>query len=140
MKKLVNNFLRSAMALALFSGMVFVLPANLQAKPKGSVKVDVTVTVHGSDIGVSTDVMEESVEKLLEAAEVIIVPEGDGEGIIELEIDIYKNDDGGFRVDCDWDDDDETEAQQMADTQDEIDNIVEGIVDSFIDFIGSIKG
>lgn len=135
MKKLINKCLRGAAALALFSGMVFVMPSVLQAKTKLDSKVDVTVTVHGSDIGVSTEVMEESVEKLLEAAEILVVPDGDGVGIIELEIDIYKNDGGGFRVSCDWDDDDEAEAEKMADTQDEIDGVVEGIVDSFIDFL-----
>ena len=133
MKQLINKYLRSAAALALFAGLVFGVPAVLQAKMKNNVTVDVTVTVHGSDIGVSTEVMEDSVEKLLEAAKIHVVPEGDGEGIIELKIDIYKNDGGGFRLSCDWDDDDEAEAEQRAETQDQIDDIVEQIVDLFID-------
>lgn len=135
MKQFIKIYLRNAAALALFAGMVFGMPAVLQAKTKGNVTVDVTVTVHGSDIGVSTEVMEESVEKLLEAAQIHVVPEGDGDGIIELTIDIYKNDGGGFRISCDWDDDDEAEAEQAAQTQDQIDDIVESIVDSFIDFL-----
>lgn len=138
MKKLVNKFVVSAVALGMFFGLMLLMPSALQAKSLADLAnktVDVTVTVHGSDIGVSDDVMEETVEKLLEAADVDVVKEGDGETIIELQIDIYKNDDGGFRTTCDWDDDPEVEEEKRAATQDAIDDIVEEIVESFIDFI-----
>jgi translation elongation factor EF-1beta len=136
MKLLVKKHLRNAAAFALFGGMIFVMPVALQAKTKTASTVDVTVRVHGSDINVSTDVLEESVEKLLEAAEIHIVKEGDGVGIIELKIDIYKNDDGnGFKADCNWDEDDEPEMEKRAETQDQIDDIVEEEVDAFISFL-----
>jgi hypothetical protein len=79
--------------------------------------------------------MEDTVEKLLEAADIDVVEEGDGETIIELKIDIYKNENGGFRAACDWDDDPEEEAEKNAATQDAIDNIVKEMVESFVDFI-----
>lgn len=137
MRNLLKKVLGCAMALALVGGSVLILPSKSQAKPKKNVTVDVTVRVHGSDVGVSQETMEATVERLLEAAQIHIVPDGDGEGIIELEIDIYKNQDGGFRVDCDWDDDDEAEEEERADTQDAIDEIVETFVDAFLAFIKS---
>lgn len=133
----MKKFLGGAMALALVAGPVLLLPVTSLAKPKQKVTVDVTVTVHGSDVGVSSDTLEKTVERLLEAAEIHVVPEGDGEGIIELKIDIYKNDGGGFRVDCDWDEDDDAEEQERAETQDAIDDIVETFVDAFLAFIKS---
>lgn len=138
MKRLVNKFFVSAVALGMFFGLMLAMPTDLQAKSLADLAnktVDVTVTVHGSDIGVSDDVMEETVEKLLEAADVDVVKEGDGETIIELQIDIYKNDDGGFRAACDWDDDPEVEEEKRAQTQDAIDDIVEEMVEHFVDFI-----
>ena len=142
MKKLVNKFVFSAVALGIFFGLMLAMPTDLQAKSLADAKkslanktVDVTVTVHGSDVGVSDDVLEDTVEKLLEAADVDVVEEGEGETIIELQIDIYKNDDGGFRAACDWDDDPEVEEEKRAETQDAIDDIVEDIVEAFIEFI-----
>ena len=135
MKQLANNILRSALTMALLVGMVFVAPNELQAKPRANITVDITVTVHGSDIGVSSEVIDDAVEKLLEAGEIKVIEEGAGEGIVELQIDIYKNDGGGFRVACDWDEDDQVEAEKRADTQDQIDDMVEDMVDTFIEFI-----
>lgn len=135
MNGLAKKCLSGVAAFVLLSGMFFGIPATLQAKTKADTTVDVTVTVHGSGINVSTKVMEESIEKLLEAAEVKFVKQGAGAGIIEFKIDIFKSKDGGFRVDCDWDEDDETEAQENAKTQEEIDDIVEDMVDSFIEFL-----
>lgn len=138
MNKLVNKFVFSAVALGIFFGLMLAMPTDLQAKSLADLAnktVDVTVTVHGSDVGVSDDVMEDTVEKLLEAADIDVVEEGEGETIIELQIDIYKNDDGGFRAACDWDDDPEVEEEKRAETQDAIDDIVEEIVETFIDFI-----
>lgn len=144
MKKLVSKFVMSTIAFGVFFGLILLTPSNLQAKSLADVKksladktVDVTVTVHGSDIGVSDDVMEETVEKLLEAADIDAVKEGEGETIIELQIDIYKNDNGGFKAACDWDDDPEVEEEKQAATQDAIDDIVEAMVEDFIDFLKS---
>jgi hypothetical protein len=142
MKQLVTKFVVSAFAFGLFFGLTLVFPTDLQAKSLADAKkslanktVDVTVTVHGSDVGVSHEVLEETVEKLLEAADIDVVKEGDGETIIELQIDIYKNDNGGFRAACDWDDDPEVEAEKQAANQDAIDDIVEEMVNTFIDFL-----
>lgn len=138
MKKLVNKFVFSAVAFGMFFGLMLAMPTDLQAKSLADLAnktVDVTVTVHGSDIGVSDDVLEDTVEKLLEAADIDVVEEGDSETIIELEIDIYKNNDGGFRASCDWDEDEDEEAEKAAATQDAIDDIVEEMVETFIDFI-----
>jgi hypothetical protein len=136
MKQLVNKFLRGVVALALFSGMVFVMPAALQAKPKSEISVVVQVTVHGSDIGVSEDVLEEMVDKLLEASEIHVMKEGADSSVTTLKIDIFKNDDGhGFKVDGNWDEDDEPEVEETCDTQDKINHIVEVEVNEFIKFI-----
>jgi hypothetical protein len=134
MKQLLGKCLRAGAAFALLGGMVCVMPAALQAKTKRDVSVDVKVTVHGSDINVSNDVLEKAVEDLLDAAAIKVVDEGAAAGAVELEIDIYKEDDG-FKISTDWDDDDDPEAEQHADTQDEIDDIVENTVGEFIDFI-----
>lgn len=136
MKRVLNKCFRIGVVFALLGGMVGIAPAVLQAKANNEVAVDVTVRVHGQDINVSKDVMESSVEKLLEAAAIKVVDEGAGKGVVELEIDIYKDDDGdGFKILCDWDDDPEPEAEKKADTQDAIDDIVEDTVDEFIAFI-----
>ncbi len=134
MKQLLQKYFRNGVALALLGGMVGGMPSVLQAKTKTSVSVDVTVTVHGSDISVSKDVLEKAVEDLLETAAIKVVDEGAAAGTVELEIDIYKEDDG-FRISTDWDDDDEAEAEKQAETQDDIDDIVEETVAEFIDFI-----
>jgi len=156
MKKLLEKCFRTGAAFALLGGMVCATPAALQAKTNAEVSVDVTVTVHGSDINVSKDVLEGSVEKLLDAAEIKVVEEGAGKGIVELEIEIYKDDDDddddgvkdkddddgdgdgdgkGFIIVCDWDDDDDPEAEKNAATQDQIDDIVEDTIDDFITFM-----
>ncbi len=134
MKQLLGKCLRTGAALALLGGMIGGMSSVLQAKTKTDVSVDVKVTVHGSDINVSNDVLEKAVEDLLDAAAIKVVDEGAAAGAVELEIDIYKDDDG-FRISTDWDEDDEPEAEKHADTQDEIDDIVEDTVGEFVAFI-----
>lgn len=133
MKQTTKNFLRGVLALALFSGMVFMTPATLQAKSTRDISVHVKVTVHNSDIGVSAETLDEIVNDLLEASD-IVVSETGGSSITELEIDIYR-DDNGFRATADWDDDDEVEAEKRCETQDAIDDIVKEEVEAFIEFI-----
>lgn len=135
MKQLVKRYSRFVTASALFGGLIFVVPAYLQAKTNSDSSVHITVNVHGSDINVSKDVIEESVEKLLEAAEIDIVEKGGSANVIELQIDIFKSDGKGFKIDTDWDDDPTPEAEEHCDTQDEIDDIVEKEVQAFIHFI-----
>ena len=135
MKQTAKKYLRSAAALALFGGMVFMTPAALQAKSAADISVHVEVTVHGSDIGVSSDVLEDTVDALLESAK-IQVEESGGSNVTELKIDIYKDDDGeGFRAEANWDDDDEAEIEKHCETQDAIDDIVIEEVNAFIAFI-----
>ncbi len=135
MKQTAKKYLRGAAALALFGGMVFMTPAALQAKPAADISVHVEVNVHGSDIGVSSDVLEETVDALLESAKIQVSDSG-GSSVTELKIDIYKDDDGeGFKAEANWDDDDEAEVEKHCDTQDAIDNIVVEEVNAFIAFI-----
>ncbi len=134
MKHLAEKYSRRLTALALFGGLVLAMPATLQAKTNGSSSVHVTVNVHGSDIGVSPEVLEETVDKLLEEAEIQVVENGGGSNVIELQIDIFKSDEG-FKVATDWDDDPEPEEEEICDAQDEIDDIVEKEVQTFIEFL-----
>ena len=91
MKETAKKYLRGSAALVLFGGMVFMIPATLQAKTTlADISVHVEVNVHGSDIGVSSDVLEETVDKLLEEAE-IEVSESGGSNVTVLKIDIYKD-------------------------------------------------
>lgn len=134
MKQVFNKCFRIGAVFALLIGMIGFTPEILQARANNDVSVDVVVRVHGSDIAVSTDVMESAVEKLLEAAAIKVVDESADKAVVKLQIDIFK-DGEGFRIDCDWDDDPEPEVQKHADTQDHIDDIVEEEVDEFVEFI-----
>ena len=135
MKQTAKKYLRGAAALALFGGMVFMTPAALQAKSAADISVHVEVNVHGSDIGVSSDVLEDTVNALLESAKIQVEDSG-GSSVTELKIDIYKDDDGkGFKAEANWDDDDEAEIEKHCEAQDEIDNIVIEEVNAFIAFI-----
>ena len=147
------NYVRMA-ALA-FAVLMSVPAMPTQANnPVDSVTVDITVNVHGSNIGVSDEVIDQVTEDLLEAAGVKVIENGGGEGVVELEINIYADDadddddgiadseedgddgDGkGFIVKCDWDNDEEPEEEKNAATADDIDDIVKAIVGDFIEFI-----
>ena len=135
MKEKAKKYLRGAVTLALFGGMVFMTAATLQAKTTAAdISVHVQVNVHGSDIGVSSDVLEETVDKLLEEAE-IEVSESGGSNVTELKIDIYKDPKHGFKAAANWDEDDDPEIEKYCAEQDEIDNIVEEEVNAFIAFL-----
>ena len=110
------------------------MPAHLQARTNAESTVHVTVNVHGSDVGVSAETLEKVVDKLLEAAEIDVVEKGGDANVIELQIDIFKED-HGFKIDTDWDDDPTPEVEEHCEAQDEIDDIVEKEVHSFIEFI-----
>lgn len=135
MKTTAKKYLSGVAALALFGGLAFVTPQTLQARQTANNTVHVTVNVHGSDIGVSSEVLEETVDKLLEAADIHVAQHG-GSSVTELKIDIFKNDDGhGFKADANWDEDAEPEIEKHCAAQDEIDSIVEQEVNAFINFI-----
>ena len=134
MKQTAKKYLCGALLPTFLGGMILMSPAVSQAKT-ANIAVHVTVNVHGSDIGVSPEVMEETVGKLLESAEVQVSENG-GSSVTELKIDIFKNDDGhGFKADANWDEDDEAEIEKHCETQDAIDEIVEEEVNAFIQFI-----
>ena len=134
MKQTAKKYLRGVMALALLGGMTLMTPAVLRAKASADVLVHVTVNVHGSEIGVSPEVLEETVDKLLESAHIQVAENGGGSNITELKIDIYKEN-NGFKAAANWDEDDEPEIEKHCAAQDEIDNIVEEEVNAFIEFI-----
>ncbi len=135
MKNSAKKYSRNLTAAALFGGLIFMTPASLQAKSNGHSSVHITVNVHGSDINVSQEALEESVDKLLEAAQIDVVEKGADANVIELKIDIFKSEDKGFKIDCDWDDDPTPEVEEHCDEQDEIDQIVEDEVHKFVEFI-----
>ena len=152
MKSPIGYARLAALALTgLLSAPALPVSAGAQA---ANVTVDITVTVHGSNIGVSDDVIDQAAEDLLEAAGVKVVEEGAGQGVVELEIHSYaddgdddddgvadsaeEGDDGdgkGFIVKADWDDDEEEEAEKDVAAADQIDDIVKDIVEDFIEFI-----
>jgi hypothetical protein len=147
-----NRAYLAALALA---GLLSVPTTPAFAKATvNNVSVDINVTVHGSNIGVSDEVIDEAAEDLLEAAGIKVIENGAGEGVVELDIHIYaddadddddgvadsgeEGDDGdgkGFIVRCDWDDDEEDEAKRDVASADDIDDVVRDIVKDFIKFI-----
>jgi hypothetical protein len=146
---------RACLAALALAGLLCVPAAPASAKAAvDSVSVDINVTVHGSNIGVSDEVIDEAAEDLLEAAGIKVIESGGGQGVVELEIHIYaddedddddgvadareEGDDGdgkGFIVRCDWDDDEEDEAKRDVASADDIDDMVRDIVEDFIEFI-----
>lgn len=148
-----SPFIRTSLAALAFASLLS-LPAAAAKPPADSVTVDITVTVHGSNIGVSDDVIDQAAEDLIEAAGIKVIENGGGQGVVELEIDIYaddedddddgiadskeEGDDGdnkGFIVKCDWDEDDEAEAKKDVAAAEDIDDVVRDIVEDFVEFI-----
>lgn len=101
------------------------------------VKVDIVVTVHNSDVGVSQETLDDMVEELLEEAGFQVVESAADSATIQLKIDIYKEDNGGFKVVGDLDepgdeDDEDDDEERLTEEQDEIDDLVRAIVQEFI--------
>lgn len=101
-------------------------------------KVDVTVTVHNSEIGVSQETLDSLVDDLLEEAGFQVEEAAADSATIELKIDVYKSDDGKFKIVGDLDDpkdeeeDEEEHEEKETDAQDQIDDVVTAIVHDFI--------
>ena len=94
-----RTLLPGALALALL-----LMPAargSAAARATQQLKVDVHVTVHNSDIGVSQETLDELVEKLLEEAHFQVEKEAADSAAIQLKIDIYREDNGHFKIDGD---------------------------------------
>jgi hypothetical protein len=128
-----------ALALAM---LVMPMPHRAMAAHKTSeVMVDVHVTVHNSDIGVSKETLDELVEHLLTAAHIKCEVEKADAVAVQLKIDIYREDNGHFKIDGDLSgppdevENGEDKEEKDAATQDQIDDMVEAIVHDFIHFI-----
>jgi hypothetical protein len=113
----------------------------MAAHKKADVMVDVHVTVHNSDIGVSKETLDELVEHLLTAAHIKCEAEQADAVAVQLKIDIYREDNGHFKIDGDLSgppdevENGEDKEEKEAATQDQIDDMVEAIVHDFIHFI-----
>ena len=100
-----------------------------------SLKVDIHVTVHNSDIGVSQETLDDLVEKLLEEAHFQVEKEAADSAAIQLKIDIYREDNGKYKVVGDLDqpgDDNDSDEEKETEAQDQIDDLVTAIVHDFI--------
>lgn len=134
-----RTLLPGALALALL-----LLPAargQAATRATQSLKVDIHVTVHNSDIGVSQETLDALVEKLLEEAHFQVEKEAADSAAIQLKIDIYREDSGHFKVDGDLSgpkdevENGEDKEEKEAEAQDQIDDMVEAIVHDFIRMI-----
>ncbi|HZT60025.1 MAG TPA: hypothetical protein VFA21_15555 [Pyrinomonadaceae bacterium] len=137
--RLSKALLPGALSLAML-----LLPATrgvAATRTRQELKVDVHVTVHNSDIGVSQEKLDELVEKLLEEAHFQVEKEAADSAAIQIKIDIYREDGGHFKVDGDLEgpkeevENGEEKEEKEAETQEQIDDMVEAIVHDFIHFI-----
>lgn len=126
-------------ALLLLASLLTAAHAPAAAAPAAQkLKVDIEVTVHNSEIGVSRETLDDLVEKLLEEAGFQVEEAAADSATIQLKIDVYKEGNGKFKVVGDLDDprdeeeDEEEHEEQMADAQDQIDDLVTTIVQDFI--------
>lgn len=125
-----------ALALALF------VPAG-HGRAAQKLKVDVHVTVHNSDIGVSQETLDDLVEELLEEADFQVEKEKADSAAVQVKIDIYRTN-GKFKVVGDLDDPkdddddaDESDEEKETEAQDQIDDLVTAIVRDFIKMLRS---
>jgi hypothetical protein len=125
-----------------FAMLVIPMPHRAMAAHKpADVMVDVHVTVHNSDIGVSQETLDNLVEHLLEEAHIKCEREKADAVAIQLKIDIYKEDNGHFKIDGDLSgppdqvEHGEDKEEKEAETRDQIDDMVTVIVHDFIKFI-----
>jgi len=114
-------------------------PAHAGPAAPQKLKVDIQVTVHNSEVGVSQETLDDLVEKLLEEAGFQVEENAADSATIELKIDVYKEDNGRFKVVGDLDDprdgeeeDEEEHEERTAEAQEQIDDLVTAIVNDFI--------
>ena len=129
---------RPAFLLPLLAALLFAPAAHASAAAPSAQKleVDIQVTVHNSEVGVSQETLDDLVEKLLEEAGFKVEEAGADSATVQLKIDVYREDNGKFKVVGDLDDprdDDEDEhEEQVTEAQDQIDDLVTAIVREFI--------
>ena len=110
------------------------------ARTKANVTVDIEVTVHNSDIGVSEDVLDAAVEHVLDEAAIHHVRHQADATAVHLKIDIYHAD-NGFKIDGDLSgpadeiENGEDKEEKECQAQDQIDDMVVVIVHDFVHFI-----
>lgn len=103
--------------------------------------VDIHVTIHNSEIGVSKEALDNLVEHLLEEAHFQAEKEAADATAIQLKIDLFMEDGGKFKVDGDLDGPKEEvenghdHEEKIAEAQDQIDDMVTAIVHDFIHLI-----
>jgi hypothetical protein len=138
-RSLRKFLLSAALALAV---VVVPMPHRVAAAHTTlDVVVDVHVTVHNSDIGVSQETLDNLVEHLLTEAHIKCEKEKADAVAVQLKIDIYREDNGHFKIDGDLSgppdevENGEDKEEKDAATQDQIDDMVEAIVHDFIKFI-----
>lgn len=121
--------------LALIAAALLLASPHAHAAPQ-KLKVDIKVTVHNSEVGISQETLDDLVEKLLEEAGFQVEEAAADSATIELKIDVYKDDSGRFKVVGDLDDprdeDDEEAEERLTEEQDQIDDLVTAIVNDFI--------
>ena len=111
-----------------------------KARTANNVTVDIEVTVHNSDIGVSADVIEAAAEHVLDEAAIHHVRHQADATAVHLKIDIYRHDDG-FKIDGDLSgpadqvENGEDKEEKDCHAQDQIDDMVIAIVHDFVHFI-----
>ena len=137
----VSHGLRQALlpgALVLVSLLLLTAHGRAATPAAQKLKVDIHVTVHNSDVGVSQETLDDLVEKLLEEAGFQVEEESADSATIQLKIDIYREDNGKFKIVGDLDnpkdkeEDEEEHEEKTTEAQDQIDDIVTAIVQDFI--------
>ncbi len=140
LRRVSTLLLSGALALAV---LLMPTPQKVAAAHPNSadVMVDVHVTVHNSDIGVSQETLDNLVLHLLEEAHIKCEKEKADAAAVQLKIDIYREDNGHFKIDGDLsgppdqvENGEDKEAKECA-AQDQIDDMVTAIVHDFIHFI-----
>jgi hypothetical protein len=138
LRNLRKLLISGALALAM---LVIPMPSRAAAHKHSDVVVDVHVTVHNSDIGVSQETLDDLVLHLLAEAHIKGEKEKADAVAVQLKIDIYREDNGHFKVAGDLSgppdevENGEDKEEKDAATQDQIDDMVEAIVHDFIHFI-----
>lgn len=139
----LRNFNRLLLSgLLAFAMLLLPAPHSFAAsRAAQTVTVDVHVTVHNSNIGVSQDTLDDLVIHLLEEAHIHAEKEKADSVAVQLKIDIYREDSGHFKIDGDLSgppeevENGEDKEEKEAETQDQIDDMVTAIVHDFIHFI-----
>ena len=138
LRKIIRSLFATALAVALLSIPMSRGAAKTHAR--NNVTVDIEVTVHNSDIGVSEDVLDAAVEHVLDEASIHHVRHDASATSVPLKIDIYRED-NGFKIDGDLSgpadeiENGEDKEEKECHAQDEIDDMVIAIVHDFVHFI-----